>query len=84
MEHQFAGVFIVSCVLQNKAVAENTHSEAKEIMLLAIPTAFDLVATVLSQANHPHFMSLVLTRCVHRSWHMTVAHVFPRGKAALL
>lgn len=33
--------------LQNKAAANNTHSEAREIMLLAIPTAFDLVATVL-------------------------------------
>jgi drug/metabolite transporter (DMT)-like permease len=31
----------------NKAAANNTHSEAREIMLLAIPTAFDLVATVL-------------------------------------
>jgi hypothetical protein len=33
--------------LQNKAAANNMHSEAREIMLLAIPTAFDLVATVL-------------------------------------
>lgn len=31
----------------DKAAGEGTHSEAREICLLAIPTAFDLVATVL-------------------------------------
>lgn len=41
------GKVLLTWCRQDKAAGEGTHSEAREICLLAIPTAFDLVATVL-------------------------------------